>query len=71
LLVGRDETIWLESYTRAGDRAWQVLDARGDLIGRVTLPRAVHLHVAEASALWGIETDSDGLEHVVRYRVSR
>jgi hypothetical protein len=71
ILVGRDNTIWLELFTLSGDRIWQVFDSRGDLLGRVALPRSVFVHAAEESAIWGTDTDDDGLEHVVRYRISR
>jgi hypothetical protein len=71
ILVGRDHTIWLELFTLSGDRIWQVFDSRGDLLGRVALPRSVFVHAAEESAIWGTDTDDDGLEHVVRYRIAR
>jgi hypothetical protein len=71
LLIGRDNTLWLELFTLSGDRIWQVFDSRGDLVGRIALPRSVFVHAAEDSTVWGTDTDDDGLEHVVRYRISR
>lgn len=70
ILVGRDETIWIELYTTTGDRVWNVLGADGDGIGHVRLPRSVQVMVASREAVWGTDTDDDGLQHVVRYSVT-
>jgi hypothetical protein len=71
ILPGRDETTWLELYTRTGERLWHVLDARGALIGRLRVPRNVEIKVGSAATIWATETDEDGLQHIVRFRVSR
>jgi hypothetical protein len=71
LLVGRDETIWLELAPVHETRTWHVLDARGNVTGSVTVPRNIIIQVASREMIWAIETDDDGLQHVVRYRVSR
>jgi hypothetical protein len=71
LIVGRDESIWIESYGPGAEKFWYVLDNRGTITGRATVPRNVHLMVASRTAVWGIETDDDGLQHIVRYRVNR
>jgi hypothetical protein len=70
-LVGRDDTIWIELYGRSERRTWEVLDGTGSLIGRVIVPWNFEIQVAGRTAIWGVETDDDGIEHVVRYRVSR
>ena len=71
ILAGRDETTWLELATASGDRTWNVLDAMGTLIGRVRLKRNVQATVVSRDLLWATETDDDGLQHIVRYRVTR
>lgn len=71
LVLGRDATTWLEEYTAAGNRTWRVLDQRGEVVGRIQLPRTVRLLAATREAIWGTETDDDGLQHIVRYRVAR
>lgn len=74
VLVGRDDTIWLEEFTpihQRRSRGWLVLDGAGTPIGRVTLPLSVHIVVANRSTIWATDTDDDGLQHIVRYRVSR
>ncbi|HEX9563152.1 MAG TPA: hypothetical protein VF981_04245, partial [Gemmatimonadaceae bacterium] len=71
LVLGRDETVWIEQYTRAGNRVWQVLNARGDVEGQAAVPRGVRLMAVSREAVWGTDTDEDGLQHIVRYVVSR
>jgi hypothetical protein len=70
-LVGSDDTIWIELYRREEPRIWQVLDGQGNPIGRVSIPWSVEVQVASRTAIWGVETDDDGIEHIVRYRLSR
>lgn len=70
LLAGRDDTAWLEEPTQDGERSWLVLDSTGRSLARVRLPRAVQLQVASRTTAWGTETDDDGLQHIVRYRVT-
>ena len=69
LLLGRDNTTWLEEYTPSGDRSWLVLDARGEPVGRASVPRTVRILVPSREALWGTDTDDDGLQHIVRFTV--
>lgn len=71
ILGGRDATTWLELFTASGDRTWHVLDAQGNVVGSLMVPRNLQVMAASRDALWGTETDDDGLQHIVRYRVSR
>ena len=71
LLAGHDETTWLELAPAREQRTWQMLDARGNVAGMITVPRNTTILAASRERLWGIETDQDGLQHIVRYRVSR
>ena len=71
ILSGRDETTWIELYSTAGDRAWQVLDERGNQVAQLKVPRNVRIQVASRSVVWATDTDDDGLQHIVRYRVTR
>jgi hypothetical protein len=71
LLVGRDETTWLELAPVRDTRTWQVLDANGNVTGSLRVPRNITIQVASREMIWAIETDDDGLQHIVRYRVSR
>jgi hypothetical protein len=71
VVLGRDDTVWLERFSISGDREWLMLDGQGSVTGRVTVPRGIALAVASRDQVWAIETDDDGLQHIVRYRVSR
>jgi hypothetical protein len=71
VIAGRDETSWIELYVAGGGRLWHVVDATGAVIGKVAMPPDNQLMVVSRSALWAIETDADGLQHIVRYRVTR
>lgn len=70
VVLGRDETTWIEHYTFSGDRQWTVLGGSGAPIGRLTLPRNIRVQQASRDVLWATETDEDGLQHIVRFRVT-
>jgi hypothetical protein len=70
ILLGRDNTTWIELWTPAAERSWQVLDARGNLVAALSVPANVTLLAVQLNTVWGIETDVDGVNAVVRYRVS-
>jgi hypothetical protein len=70
ILIGHDKTIWLEMWTAAAERSWQVLDARGNPFATAKFPATVTILAAELTAAWGVETDVDGLQSVVRYKLS-
>lgn len=71
ILVGRDGTTWLELWTSSGDRTWHVLDGKGDVIGALMVPRRIDIKVGDLGTIWATDTDEDGLESVVRFRVRR
>jgi len=71
LVLGADETTWLELTTREAERTWQMLDARGAQAAQLKVPRNLRIIVATRSTIWATETDEDGLQHVVRFRVTR
>jgi hypothetical protein len=71
VMLGADETTWLELTTREGERTWQMLDARGTQAAQLKVPRNLRIMVATRSTIWATETDDDGLQHVVRFRLIR
>ncbi len=71
VLIGRDATVWLESYPTGATRSWTVLDEHGNPVATATVPRNVALQVVSLDAVWAIETDEDGLQSIVRFAVSR
>lgn len=70
VLLGRDETTWIEHYTSTGNRTWSMLNRRGEPIGWLVIPRNIRLHEVSRDFIWATETDEDGLQHIVRYRVT-
>jgi hypothetical protein len=69
VLHGKDNITWLEMRpTPAGHEAI-ALDAKGTPMLSVLLPAGVRITDGSGTRLWGIHTDDDGLQHVVRYRI--
>jgi hypothetical protein len=66
---GLDGTIWLEEPAADALHHWRILDARGEPVGIVTLPTSVTAQVADRGTVWGIDTDADGIQSVVRFTV--
>ena len=71
LLMGRDRTVWLELAPVTEQRTWHILDASGNVTGSVNVPRNTTILVASREMIWAIETDDDGLQHIVRFRINR
>jgi hypothetical protein len=69
IVAGSDGRTWIALRPNHGERPWLVLGATGTVVGRVAVPDNVRVVVANATHLWGIETDADGVQSVVRYRV--
>lgn len=72
MTLGRDGTIWLKRGPGDADvDEWVVLDADGDPIGRVALPRGTRVFVVDPPFLWGTVTDELDVPYVVRMRIER
>jgi hypothetical protein len=71
VLVGRDGTIWVEEWAADANHHWRILDPEGSPIGALTLPHNIRVSIAERNRFWGISTDADGLQSVVRYRIGK
>lgn len=48
---------------------WWVFDGSGEHVATVNLPHDVALHVVRGTEAYGIETDADGIQRIVRYRL--
>ena len=63
------------TYAASGDDGdgslWWILDSSGRRLDSVSLPFNVSLRVIRGGKAYGIETDSLGVERVVRYAVGR
>jgi hypothetical protein len=71
LLIGRDTTVWLEHYSVDGVRRWTVLDASGNPVGILEVARGMRLQVASLATLWATDADDDGLQSILRLRITR
>lgn len=69
IVLGRDQSVWLEERTTTRGHRWLVLDPKGVTVGVVTLPEEVALLAADISTIWASTTDADDLQGIVRYRV--
>ena len=70
MLVGMDTSVWLEEpATAPGVHRWRIVDSRGRVLGVTSVPGNVTLKDVRLDAAWGTETDADGLQSVVRFRV--
>jgi hypothetical protein len=73
MLVGDDGVVWIALHRTASDapRPQMLIDARGNDIGRITLPANTTPLVVSATHMWGVERDSLDVPSVVRFRVVR
>jgi hypothetical protein len=67
--VDSDGRAWLELRAINATREWWVIGATGQFLGTVTVPLNVALKAAKGDRVWGLETDTDDVQSVVRYRM--
>lgn len=70
-IIGRDGTVWLQRWFTGMQGEWLVLDARGEELFVVVLPRSIEPLVVSRDTLWGVEATSEGSQNVVRMAISR
>jgi hypothetical protein len=69
LIVGRDQTTWIELRATTADHLWLVLDSTGASIGSVGFPKEFLLRAADRDHAWGFERDGGRVTSLVRYRI--
>jgi hypothetical protein len=69
VLMGRDQTVWIELRSTAPEHLWLVLDTKGEAIGSVRLPSEFVARVAERGRVWGFDREADRVTALVRYRI--
>lgn len=62
------DRLWVGQRTEAG-QYWEIIDLSGRVVGDLRTPEGVTLEASIKGWVWGVETDRDGVESVVRYRV--
>jgi len=69
ILAGRDGTVWIEWADRSGGTEYLVLDAEGQRMGTLSLPRTSRITAATEHEIWTIERNGVDVESVVRQPV--
>jgi hypothetical protein len=70
IIIGTDGSVWVQLRAGSTERRYLGLDSQGTPIGVATLPRSTVVSVAATGHLWGVDTDSDGVESIARYRLN-
>ena len=65
--------LWVEDFQRPGaeDRAWNVFDPQGVLVGRVTLPESFSPREIGGDYILGMGWDELNVEYIQMYPLSR
>ncbi|MGH7709676.1 MAG: hypothetical protein ACREOG_00235, partial [Gemmatimonadaceae bacterium] len=73
LQVDSDGNLWVERFRLPWDaeRRWDVLDAEGRFLGTVRTPGALEVYQVSAGFLVGRVRDSNDVEQVQVYRLSK
>jgi hypothetical protein len=67
--VGRDGTIWIGLRKTAAGNPWLILNPDGTAFGRLIVAPNVWITAGTRTHFWGTESDEDGIESIVRYRL--
>jgi hypothetical protein len=70
IVDGLDGTTWVELRIPTPGHSWRVLDEKGVAVATVLLPANIELQAADRGHIWAYELDADGLQGVVRMRLS-
>ncbi len=62
------DRLWVGQRLEKG-QYWEILDPTGRVVGDLRTPEGVALEAAIKGWVWGVETDRDGVESVVRFRL--
>jgi hypothetical protein len=71
MIIGRDMTIWLASDWAEKRERWTIIDQGNTVVGYVDLPQGFRIMQVDLTHAWGVETDSNDVPYVVRYRLDR
>ena len=70
LILGADQTIWLQLHSATAERQWLALDPAGNPIGVASVPKNFVARAADRGHLWGFEAEGDQMRTLVRYSVT-
>jgi hypothetical protein len=67
--LGADGSLWLALQRKPDARPWLVLDPAGNTRGIVTVSPGTTILAVNGRNAWASESDVDGIQSIVRYRV--
>ena len=70
IILGADQTIWLQVHSTGGDHQWLALDGAGNPIGLVSVPKNFVARAGDRTHLWGFEAEGEQLRSLVRYSIT-
>ncbi|HEX6049946.1 MAG TPA: 6-bladed beta-propeller [Gemmatimonadaceae bacterium] len=70
VVLGLDDSIWLQTHETAAGVPCTMLDDRGQPVLTVVLPRRTELVQAKRGMVWAVQRNTDDVPSVVRYRVA-
>jgi hypothetical protein len=70
VVLGLDDTIWLQLHETATGIPCTMLDDRGQPILTIVLPRRSDLVQANRGMIWAVERDGDDVPSIARYRIA-
>jgi hypothetical protein len=71
MILGQDNTTWLQMRPVGDSKELIALNAKGDPILSVRIPLNADVWEASPTKLWVVEKDADDLPSVVRYRIRK
>jgi hypothetical protein len=69
LKVGSDGSIWVARAGSSPNVEWEIYEGKGKRIATAQLPRNFDVMTVLGTSAWGTETDANGEQHLVRYRI--
>jgi hypothetical protein len=70
IVASDDGSVWIQPYCDGLRCVWTVVAPNGRIVGTVDVPSRTRIVSVDTGGPWAIEVDADGIESVVRYRVS-
>jgi hypothetical protein len=69
LMIGQDNTVWIEQRLREGHYPFYVVTPDGEPIGTLLNPQGSRIISVNREALWVVERNELGIESLVRYGI--
>jgi hypothetical protein len=70
IIIGADQTIWLQIHSTTADRQWLALDPAGTPIGVASVAKNFVARAGDRTHLWGFEAEGEQLRSLIRYAMT-